>query len=565
MTRFAQECLKRMAALTKQLETTLGPSTGDLKGRCGLHSGQVTAGVLRGEKARFQLFGDTMNTASRMESSGVAGRIQISQETADLLRQAGKEHWIAPREHPVFLKGKGELQTFFVSPRSTRKKRSTVRTCSESNFDGTETIHSDSIATSKATDTEDERMYRMVDWNVEVLHTYLVKLVATYQRRQTAAIPNHNDVQIEPMTKASQVIHEMADVLTLPPFVDWSIEIDARDDEGLVPEPAKAQLRDFVSRIAHLYREVPFHNFEHASHVTLSAHKLMKRILHPAGIEDAEESQTDKARRIHEITYGISSDPLLQFSIVFAALIHDVDHTGFTNKELIDSKTEVAVMYRGKSVAEQNSVTRAWNLLMHERYADLRQCMFSTRQEQQRFRQLIVNVVMATDNADKELQARRKDRWDQAFQTKGWFGKISTDSSGSLASDRKATIVLEHIIQASDVAHCMQHWLTYKKYNTRLFEERYVAWLKSSSDAPDPSSNWYEGEIGFFDNYIIPLARKLKECGVFGVTYDECLSYAQQNRLEWERKGEAIVAEMLSDCRTKYGDTLYFEDHSCRF
>ena len=61
----------------------------------------------------------------------------------------------------------------------------------------------------------------------------------------------------------------------------------------------------------------------------------------------------------------------------------------------------------------------------------------------------------------------------------------------------------------------------------------------------DPSLNWYKGEIGFFDFYIIPLAKKLKECGVFGVSSDEYLSYALQNRKEWEARGEGIVAEMV--------------------
>ena len=38
---------------------------------------------------------------------------------------------------------------------------------------------------------------------------------------------------------------------------------------------------------------------------------------------------------------------------------------------------------------------------------------------------------------------------------------------------------------------------------------------------------WYPlGELKFFDNYIIPLARKLKECNIFGVSSDECLNYA---------------------------------------
>lgn len=59
MTRFARHCLDFMSRRTKELEIVLGPSTGDLTARVGLHSGAVTAGVLRGEKGRFQLFGDT--------------------------------------------------------------------------------------------------------------------------------------------------------------------------------------------------------------------------------------------------------------------------------------------------------------------------------------------------------------------------------------------------------------------------------------------------------------------------------------------------------------------------
>ena len=43
----------------QQLDRQLGPGTADLSMRIGIHSGQVTAGVLRGEKSRFQLFGDT--------------------------------------------------------------------------------------------------------------------------------------------------------------------------------------------------------------------------------------------------------------------------------------------------------------------------------------------------------------------------------------------------------------------------------------------------------------------------------------------------------------------------
>jgi hypothetical protein len=61
----------------------------------------------------------------------------------------------------------------------------------------------------------------------------------------------------------------------------------------------------------------------------------------------------------------------------------------------------------------------------------------------------------------------------------------------------------------------------------------------------DPTLNWYQGEIGFFDFYIIPLAKKLKDCGVFGVSSDEYLNYAMQNRNEWKDRGQELVSEMI--------------------
>ena len=60
----------------------------------------------------------------------------------------------------------------------------------------------------------------------------------------------------------------------------------------------------------------------------------------------------------------------------------------------------------------------------------------------------------------------------------------------------------------------------------------------------DPSESWYKGELACFDFYVIPLAKKLKSCGVFGVSSDEYLTYALQNRKEWELQGQQAVAEL---------------------
>jgi class 3 adenylate cyclase len=60
MVKFARDCRSICVDITRELEVSLGPGTGDLRYRFGLHSGPVTAGVLRGKKSRFQLFGTLM-------------------------------------------------------------------------------------------------------------------------------------------------------------------------------------------------------------------------------------------------------------------------------------------------------------------------------------------------------------------------------------------------------------------------------------------------------------------------------------------------------------------------
>lgn len=143
---------------------------------------------------------------------------------------------------------------------------------------------------------------------------------------------------------------------------------------------------------------------------------------------------------------------------------------------------------------------------------------------------------------DKDLGAARKARWEKAFNM---IEKAASPDSPVLDVNRKATIVLEHLIQASDVAHTMQHWHVFRKWNERLFNEMYSAYQTGRIEK-NPAEGWYQGELGFFDFYIIPLAKKLETCGVFGVSSHEYLSYAEANRKEWEEKGNEIVEEYLA-------------------
>lgn len=519
MSRFASDCARKFQNLIRALEKTLGPDTGELGCRFGLHSGQVIGGVLRGDKGRFQLFGDCVNMASSMESTGVRNKIQISSATADLLAEAGHGDWTYPREMKIDVKGKGAIQTYFLKNLRDLAMK-----------DGSNTQQ---MQEQHPVSKDDDKEARLIEWNVEVLSSLLKCIIARKQsmtkQRQRSAVPQ------TPPT-GEMVLDEVAEVITLPQFDEGEAqnEVDPETIE-LDPEVVR-QLATLVTWIASMYRNNPFHNFEHCSHVTMSVTKMMGRI----------QKETDaEAKRI-------TSDPLNTFACAFSALIHDLDHTGAPNSTLIQEKSPLAKRYQGKSVAEQNSVDLAWAHFVNSDFDKLRACIYTSDAEMQRFRQLVVNSVMATDIMDKELGAARKARWSKAFDS------TSEDQAGAgemedeqVVINRKATIVIEHLIQASDISHTMQHWNIYIKWNEALFHEMYKLYKQGRLEK-DPSIGWYKGEMGFFDFYIIPLAKKLFTCGVFGVSSDEFLNYARLNRKEWEEKGEAIVEQYLKNVAGKF-------------
>eukprot|EP00980_Cylindrotheca_fusiformis_P005909 scaffold1246_cov134-Cylindrotheca_fusiformis.AAC.1 len=172
--RFARDCVKTMKDTTLKLEVSLGPDTCELQLRVGIHSGQVTAGVLRGERSRFQLFGDTVNTAARMESTSARNRIQISQVTADLLVASGHSDWIAARKSKIFVKGKGEMQTYWLKTKAAKGSKPSQPRCDMPTVDETVSISSGSSSVGEASDNFDPdgveamtKIERLVEWNVE--------------------------------------------------------------------------------------------------------------------------------------------------------------------------------------------------------------------------------------------------------------------------------------------------------------------------------------------------------------------------------------------------------------
>lgn len=184
-----------------------------------------------------KLFGDTMNTAARIESTGTPGRIHISRETADLVAKAGKEYMIEKRSDPVSLKGKGATQTYWLKQRSTPTG------------DRFSVLHNLPLMSepSETGNSEDfNETDRLVDWNVETLFGLLKEM---YAKRSKSNMPCQNGNKPCIPRQNSGFLGEVKEIIELPEFNGEQPDVGGCESQT-IPEAVHVQLRWYVSRIA---------------------------------------------------------------------------------------------------------------------------------------------------------------------------------------------------------------------------------------------------------------------------------------------------------------------------
>lgn len=205
-----------------------------------------------------------MNVTARIESTGEPNRVHLSKEVADLLSQGGKKSWIIPRNDKVKAKGKGEMQTYWLSG---------SRGCSNATASniGDESSGGD-IDDILPLPTAVDKVARLVDWNVEKLVGILKQIVARREISETSVVRKDGDVAA--VSTRGTPLEEVKEIISLPEFDTTVTGKQKSPVEVTLSATAVAQLRDYVTCIANMYRRNPFHNFEHASHVVQSVCKV---------------------------------------------------------------------------------------------------------------------------------------------------------------------------------------------------------------------------------------------------------------------------------------------------
>ena len=295
------------------------------------------------------------------------------------------------------------------------------------------------------------------------------------------------------------------------------------DKYAEVFEMVLSQLKEYVMRVAENYHSAHFHSFRHAAQVFLNAYHLVELAM------------------THPGTWSMSSAHA--FCLLFCALIHDIDHHGLTNTQMIKENVNgLSTKYSDGSLAEHNSIDLALTILQEPQFNDLHEAICrlklynrSVDNNLDAFTRMVTALVLSTDIMSAERMATNRSKWNKTFN-------IKVDLSSENADVRDESI-LENLLQLADVGHCTQRWETFVLWNQRLLTELVSAAAKGKG--ADPSDVWFNGQTSFFDNYIIPLSERIRMGNIFSQDISDTFLFgAIRNKMKWKEEGAVLCQRM---------------------
>lgn len=264
-------------------------------------------------------------------------------------------------------------------------------------------------------------------------------------------------------------------------------------------------LEKILEQIKNRYNTNPYHNFEHACHVVLNCGYILYSL-------------------------GAVISPLSKISLLYAALIHDVDHLGVPNISLIRKSHDLAVLYHDQSVAEMHSLAIGLGLLSEpglDIFLDL------SPADRFQFRQNVIELVLCTDIADAYRRKRTFARLDE----------LSTGPDGALdiSSDAGRIVLLSLALRAADIGSSFQSFSTSKIWARRYYLET-NGWLVSEGKEFFSHELFFKDQISHMDNYVGYIVERLVQTRcleeLFVATLQENFS---ANKRGWLEEGDGLL------------------------
>uniref|UniRef100_A0A8C9YNL7 Phosphodiesterase n=1 Tax=Sander lucioperca TaxID=283035 RepID=A0A8C9YNL7_SANLU len=229
----------------------------------------------------------------------------------------------------------------------------------------------------------------------------------------------------------------------------------------------------------HYHSDVAYHNSLHAADVAQSTHILLSTPALDAVFTDLEI-----------------------LAAIFAAAIHDVDHPGVSNQFLINTNSELALMYNDESVLENHHLAVGFKLLQEDN-CDIFQNL--TKKQRQSLRKMIIDMVLATDmSKHMSLLADLK----TMVETK----KVT--SSGVLLLDNYTDRmqVLRNMVHCADLSNPTKSLELYRQWTDRIMEEFFhqgdrerERGMEISPMCDKHTASVEKSQVGFIDYIVHPL------------------------------------------------------------
>ncbi|KAM7167037.1 3',5'-cyclic-AMP phosphodiesterase 4D isoform 3-T3 [Macrochelys suwanniensis] len=243
--------------------------------------------------------------------------------------------------------------------------------------------------------------------------------------------------------------------------------------------PADTLVTYLMTLEDHYHADVAYHNNIHAADVVQSTHVLLSTPALEAVFTDLEI-----------------------LAAIFASAIHDVDHPGVSNQFLINTNSELALMYNDSSVLENHHLAVGFKLLQEEN-CDLFQNL--TKKQRQSLRKMVIDIVLATDmSKHMNLLADLK----TMVETK----KVT--SSGVLLLDNYSDRiqVLQNMVHCADLSNPTKPLQLYRQWTDRIMEEFFrqgdrerERGMEISPMCDKHNASVEKSQVGFIDYIVHPL------------------------------------------------------------